>query len=187
MQPNDIVNQFKIKSDAALDHFKGELSKLRTGRASSSMLDKVVVEAYGVNMPLRQVATVTAPEAQLIQVSPFDNNNIQAIASAIRDDQSLGLNPVDDGNIIRVPIPPLTTERRAEIAKQLGEKVENTMISIRASRHEAMKQVEESERNKLLTKDDHQSVQKQIDELVSKYRQDTDKLAKTKEQEIMTV
>src|SRR5687768_17549033 len=105
MNPDQIVNQAKAKFQQAVLHLQEELKKVRTGRAHPSMLDGVMVEAYGVQMPLIQVGTVTAPEAQLIQITPFDPNNIQAIASAIRDNPSLGLNPSDDGRVVRIPIP----------------------------------------------------------------------------------
>lgn len=120
MQPNQIIDQTTVKLENALDHFREELNKIRTGRAHAGVLDKIIVKAYGTTIPIKQLANITAPEAQLIQVTPFDTNNIQAIASSIREDQSLGLNPVDDGIVIRIAVPPLTTERRTEIVKQLG-------------------------------------------------------------------
>src|SRR5690348_4083938 len=99
MNPSQITDQAKTKLEAAGLHFGEELKKLRTGRAHPGMLDGVMVEAYGTQMPLNQVATVTAPEAQLIQISPFDPNNLEAISAAIRDNQTLGLNPMDDGRV----------------------------------------------------------------------------------------
>src|SRR6266852_5174357 len=121
------TTQYEEKMKQATAHFSEELKKVRTGRASASMLDGVMVTAYGTQMPLNQVANVTAPEAQLIQITPFDPNNIQAIAGAIRDNPTLGLNPSDDGRVVRVPIPPLTEERRREYVKSLGGKVEDCM------------------------------------------------------------
>src|SRR5665213_2620443 len=102
MNPNQIIDETKKKLQMAVEHFADELKKVRTGRANAGMLDGVMVEAYGTPMPLNQVATVTAPEAQLIQITPFDPNNLQAISSAIRDNRSLGLNPSDDGRVVRV-------------------------------------------------------------------------------------
>ena len=122
MSPNHIIEQAKTKLNQSVQHFQDEIKKLRTGRANASMLDGVLVEAYGSQMPLNQVATVSVPESQLIQLSPFDPNNLQAISAAIRDNQSLGLNPSDDGHVVRVPIPPLTEERRREIVKLVGQK-----------------------------------------------------------------
>jgi len=139
MDAQTILNETKTKFETAVTHFQDELKKIRTGRASAAMLDGVMVEAYGVPTPLIQVASIGTPEAQLLQVTPFDPSNLQAITTAIRDNQNLGLNPVDDGRVIRVPIPPLTEERRREIAKQLSGKVEDTMIRLRNARHEALK------------------------------------------------
>src|SRR5471032_3161276 len=112
MTPQQIVSDAQSELSKAVEHFKDTLKSLRTGRASASMLDGVMVEAYGVATPLNQVSNVTAPEAQLIQITPFDPSNLQAIVTAIRDNQSLGLNPSDDGRVVRVPVPALTEERR---------------------------------------------------------------------------
>src|SRR5436305_490050 len=121
MNPSQITDEVEKKFAQAVEHFKAELNKLRTGRAHPSMLDGVMVEAYGAPMPLNQVATVVAPESQLLQITPFDPNNLQAIANAIRNNPSLGMNPSDDGRVVRVPIPALNEERRRELAKQIGE------------------------------------------------------------------
>src|SRR5580692_7677126 len=131
MDPNQAVKDAQAKFTAAVDRFKDNLKGLRTGRASASMLDGITVEAYGTPMPLIQVATVTAPEAQLIQITPFDPSNLAAISHAIRNNQSLGLNPSDDGRVVRVPIPPLNEERRRELAKQVGQKQEEAMVQLR--------------------------------------------------------
>src|SRR3990167_10344658 len=132
MDQAQIIRSAKTKFTQAIAHFQDELKKLRTGRAHPGMLDGIMVEAYGAQMPLIQVGSITVPEAQLLQITPFDPNNLQAISTAIRDNQSLGLNPSDDGRVVRVPIPPLTTERRQEIAKQMGTKVEDCMIRLRS-------------------------------------------------------
>jgi ribosome recycling factor len=187
MDTNQILSEVKQKFEMAVTHFQDELKKVRTGRATPAMLDGIIVEAYGTPMPLIQVATITAPEAQLLQVSPFDPNNLQAISTAIRDNQTLGLNPVDDGHIIRVAVPPLTTERRAEIAKQLGGKVEDCMIRLRNARHDGLKQAEQAKKDKQLSEDDFKRLQKQIDDELQANKSKVDKLAKAKEAEIMTI
>ncbi len=168
-------------------HFTEELKKVRTGRAHPSMVDGVMVEAYGTNMPLIQVATVTTPEAQLIQISPFDPGNLQAISTAIRDNQALGLNPMDDGRVVRIQIPPLNEERRKELAKSLSGKVEDCMISLRNVRHDALKEAEEAKKNKDITEDDVTSVKKNLDALMTEQKNQVDIAAQTKEREIMTV
>src|SRR3978361_2206499 len=104
MNADNVLNQSKSTFQTAVEHFQSSLKSLRTGRASAAMLDGVTVEAYGTPMPLNQVATVTAPEAQLIQITPFDPSNLAAISNAIRNNQSLGLNPSDDGRVVRIPI-----------------------------------------------------------------------------------
>lgn len=184
MDPNQALNDAQTKFSQAVERFKDGLKSLRTGRASASMLDGVKVEAYGTMMPLNQVATVTAPEAQLIQISPFDPSNINAIAQAIRNDQSLGLNPSDDGRVVRVPIPPLTEERRRDLAKQVGQKQEEAMIALRNVRHDVLDVIKGS---KELGQDDAKRLTSQVDEAMNKSRTEIEAAAKTKEQEIMTL
>lgn len=187
MNPNTIVDEAKKKFQDAAAYFAEDIKKVRTGRAHPSMLDGVVVTAYGAQMPLIQVATVTAPEAQLLQITPFDPNNIQAIASAIRDNPTLGLNPSDDGRVVRVPIPALTEERRREYTKVLGGKTEDAMVRLRSVRHDAMDAVAVAKKDKAIGEDDAKRLEKQIDELLAKTRADIDAAAKAKEAEIMTV
>lgn len=187
MNPNEMVEDAKKKLQTAVQYFQDELKKLRTGRANAGMLDGVVVEAYGTQMPLNQVATVTAPEAQLIQISPFDPNNLAAISTAIRDNQSLGLNPSDDGHIVRVPVPPLTEERRREIVKLVGQKQEECMISLRSARHDALDGIEKAKKDKNIGEDEAKRLEKQIDDAMNAARNQAEATAKAKEQEIMTL
>lgn len=187
MNPNQIVEDAKKKFDNALAHFNEDLKKVRTGRASASMLDGVMVKAYGAEMPLNQVANVIAPEAQLLQVTPFDPNNLQAIASAIRDNPTLGVNPMDDGRVVRVPVPALTEERRRELAKTLGGKVEDCMVSVRNIRHDAMDAIDKAKKDKMIGEDDAKRLEKQVDDSVAKVKGEVDAAAKAKETEIMTL
>ncbi len=187
MTPNQIATQAKLKFQSATMHLREELKKVRTERAHPSMLDGIMVEAYGTQMPLIQVGTVTAPEGQLLQITPFDPGNLQAIAAAIRDNQSLGLNPSDDGRVVRIPIPPLTEERRREYVKLVSTKVEDAMISMRNARHDALKDAENAKKDKTITEDDFASVKKQLDEELGRAKIDIDAAAKTKENDIMTV
>lgn len=187
MNPNQIVSDAQAKFQGTVTRFGEELKKVRTGRASASMLDGVVVTAYGTQMPLNQVANVTAPEAQLIQITPFDPNNIQAIASAIRDNPSLGLNPSDDGRVVRVPIPPLTEERRREYVKVVGGKMEDAMVVMRGIRHDAMDAVDKAKKDKLIGEDDAKRLEKQVDEAMNKAKTEVEAAAKAKETEIMTI
>src|SRR3990167_5585932 len=187
METNTIFTQFTQKINTGISHFQEDLKKLRTGRAHPAMLDGVTVEAYGAQMPLLQLGSISTPEPQLLQITPFDPGNLQAIAAAIRDNQSLGLNPVDDGRIIRVQIPPLTTERRQQIVKQLGEKAEECMISLRNARHEAHKVAEQLKKAKSIGEDDFKRFTKTVDDLMNTYKVEVETLSKNKEQEIMTI
>ncbi|MGI9027353.1 MAG: ribosome recycling factor [Candidatus Saccharimonadales bacterium] len=187
MSPQEVVTQANTKFHAAVVRFEAEIKKLRTGRAHPSMLESVVVEAYGQPMPLIQLASVSTPEAQLLQITPFDPANLQAINTAIRDNHSLGMNPSDDGRVVRVPIPPLTTERRQQIVKQLGEKVEDCLIAMRGVRRDSLSEFDQAKKDKDIGEDDHKRYSNQVDEAMAKHKTTVDQLAKSKETEIMTV
>lgn len=181
------TKQYEDKMKQALDFFNEDIKKVRTGRAHPSMLDGVMVMAYGSPMPLNQVSNVTAPEAQLLQITPFDPSNIQAIASAIRDNPTLGLNPSDDGRVVRVPIPALNEERRKEYVKLLSSKVEDAMVRLRGIRHDAMDIIGKAKKDKEIGEDDAKRLEKQIDDAMGRVRVDIEAAAKSKEAEIMTV
>jgi ribosome recycling factor len=178
---------YEDRFTAALSHFEDELKKVRTGRAHPSMLDSIQVEAYGQKMPLNQVANVVAPEPQLLTVTPFDPSNLQAIAGAIRADQTLGLNPSDDGRLVRVPIPPLTEERRKQIVKQTSEKVEEARIALRNIRQDAQKEAKRLKDDKQISEDDQKRAEKAIDDLMASFNGRIDAAFKDKEKEILTI
>lgn len=178
---------YEKKMDQAIEHFRGELRKVRTGRAHPGMLDSVVVEAYGTTMPLNQVANVTTPEAQMLLVTPFDPSNINAITKAIRDNHSLGFNPSDDGRVVRVPVPPLTEERRREMVKQAAEKAEDCRIVLRNIRQDGLKEAKRMKDNKEISEDDYKTIEKEIDQLMRDFQSTIDQDIKDKEAEIMTV
>ncbi|MBQ1564001.1 ribosome recycling factor [Candidatus Saccharibacteria bacterium] len=177
------TNELKKDMTAVIDRFKEAMKKVRTGRAHPDMLASVKVEAYGQFMPLNQVANVTVSGATMLLVTPFDPGNIQAISAAIRNDQSLGLNPADDGKVIRVPIPPLTEERRKEIAKTASGKVEEAKIAMRKLRDDARKEVKEEE----LSEDMKKRAEKEIDDITKDYSSQVDKLFAEKQAEIMKI
>ena len=181
------TNPYEEKMNTAFSFFQDELKKVRTGRAHAGMLDGVMVEAYGTKMPLNQVANVTAPEAQMLLVTPFDPGNITAISSAIRDNQSLGFNPSDDGRVVRVPVPALTEERRHQLVKQVSEKVEEARIAMRNIRQDALKDAKRMKDNKELSEDDLKRVEKEIDDLMSKMQAQIDEAFKAKEKDVLTV
>lgn len=171
------------KMDEVLERFSNELKKVRTGRAHPDMLAGVKVEAYGQWMPLNQVGNVTIGDATMLVITPFDPANIGSISSAIRADSTLGLNPSDDGRIIRVPIPPLTEERRKEIVKSASAKVEEAKVSIRNIREDARKDIKALE----LPEDARKRAEKEIDDLTKDYTDKIDAAFKAKESEIMKI
>ncbi|HEV2412182.1 MAG TPA: ribosome recycling factor [Candidatus Saccharimonadales bacterium] len=182
------TDSYETRIQQALQHFEDEIKKLRTGRANPSMLSGVIAEVYGgTRMPLNQIATITSPEPQLLQVAPFDPANLQAVVVAIRDNQLLDLNPSDDGRVVRIPIPPLNAERRQAIVKQLSEKVEECRIAIRSVRHDALKDAKQGEKDKQISKDDYARIEKAMDDIVAKSQKTLDEKMKAKEAEIMTV
>lgn len=187
MDPNQIIKDAQGKFNQTVEHFQDDLKTLRTGRANPGMLDGIMVEAYGTPMPLKQVANVTAPEAQLLQITPFDPNNLEAISNAIRDDQGLGLNPSDDGQVVRIQIPPLTEERRRELAKQISGKQEDCMIKLRAVRHDAMDAINRLKKDKQIGEDDAKRLSGQVEESMGKARGDAETAAKAKEADILTL
>ena len=178
---------YEVKMNGAVAHFEEELKKIRTGRAHPGMLDSILVEAYDQKMPINQVATVTAADAQMLQVTPFDPSNIQAIASAIRADQSLGFNPSDDGRIIRVPVPALTEDRRKQLVKQTSEKVEEARIALRNVRQDAFKDIKRAKDGKELSEDDVKRAEKSIDDLIARFNAQIDSVFKEKEKDILTI
>lgn len=181
------TDTYELKMASALEHFEEELKKVRTGRSHPAMLEGIKVEAYGVLTPLNQVANITAPEPQLLQVTPFDPSNVQLIVGAIRADQSLGFNPSDDGRIVRVPIPPLTEERRKQLVKQTADKVEETRIALRNIRQDALKDAKRKKDAKELSEDDVKRVEKEIDKLMAGYQAKIENAFAAKEKDILTI
>ena len=178
---------YEEKFELAIAHFEEDLKKVRTGRAHPGQLDGIRVEVYGTLMPLNQAANITVPEAQLLQVTPFDPGNIQAIAAAIRNDQTMGFNPSDDGRIIRVPVPALTEDRRKQLVKQASEKVEEARIMLRNIRQDAFKEAKRQKEAKTLSEDDVKRIEKGIDDDISGYNLKIDEIFRAKEKDILTI
>ncbi len=175
--------EYRKAMEAAVVRFNDEMKKVRTGRAHPDMLATIKVEVYGQYMPLNQVANVTAVDATLLQITPFDPSTIQAIATAIRSDAALGLNPADDGRVVRVPVPPLTEERRKEIVKSASSKVEDAKVAIRNVREDARKELKTAE----LPEDVKKRAEKDIDELTKTFTDKIDAAFKEKSAEIMKI
>ena len=174
------------KMKQTLERLHDELKKIRTGRASASMLDGVSVAAYGQEMPLKHAANIVALDGQMLQVSPFDPNNLEAISTAISE-SNLGLNPSDDGHVVRVPIPPLTEERRAELAKSLSEKAEEARVALRNVRHDALKGAKQQQQEGEISEDDYHRTEKALNELIDKHNSEIEQALETKQSEIMKV
>lgn len=172
------------KMESVVERFDNEMKKIRTGRAHPDMLAGVKVEAYGQLTPLNQVANITAADATLLIVTPFDPTNLKSISEAIRGDQSLGLNPADDGRVIRVPIPALTEERRKEIVKQASAKVEEAKVAFRNIREDARKAVKIAAE---MGEDVKKRAEKEIDELTKEFSDKVDTAFKDKSEEIMKI
>lgn len=181
MFDSDSVN---LEMSAVVDNFKEQMKKVRTGRAHPDMLASVRAEVYGQMTPLNQISNVTVSGGNMLLITPYDVSNIAKISAAIRADQTLGLNPADDGRVIRVPIPPLTEERRKEIVKTASGKVEEAKIALRKIRDDARKDIKNT---KEFTEDDRKSFEKEVDETIKKFNAEIDKLFADKEAEIMKI
>jgi ribosome recycling factor len=168
----------------ALDALRHDLSGLRTGRASIALLDTIHVEVYGSNMPLNQVATVSVPEPRLLTVQVWDRSNVQPVEKAIRS-ANLGLNPVTDGQLIRLPIPDLTEERRKELAKLVGQYAEKAKIAVRNVRRDGMDQLKTDEKKHEISEDERKRLEHDVQKLTDDTIAEIDELAESKEKEIL--
>ncbi|MBX7495705.1 ribosome recycling factor [Qipengyuania sp. 6B39] len=169
----------------AVESLKGDLSGLRTGRANTSLLDPVVVEVYGSMMPLSQVATVSAPEPRMLSVQVWDKSNVSAVEKGISK-ANLGLNPMTDGQTVRLPMPDLTEERRKDLAKLAGEYGEKAKIAIRNVRRDGMEALKEDEKKKEISEDDRKRLEDEVQKLTDSHVADTDAAVEKKVQEILT-
>ncbi len=182
----ETYTQLKTRMDKAVEDFRKELASARTGRASVRMLDSVHVDAYGSQMPLNQLANISAPEPQLITVQPWDMSQIGAIEKAIRSAE-LGLNPMNDGKLIRVPIPALTEDRRKEMVKHLHKVLEDHRTAIRNVRRDGNDAIKKSMKDKKITEDEERGAMEQIQKLTDDEIKKMEDLCKAKEKEIMQV
>ena len=181
---NDITTDTEDGMKKAVDSFKRDLQKIRTGRANAAMLDGIKVDYYGTPTPVNQVATVQVVDARLISVKPWEKSMLPVIDKAIRA-SDLGINPVSDSELVRLPVPPLTQERRKELAKSVGKQTEEARVAVRSARRDAMDMVKEAEKDKDITEDERKTGEKRIQELTDKYIAMIDDIAKAKEKEIM--
>jgi ribosome recycling factor len=168
----------------AIDALKHDFSGLRTGRASTALVDTIHVEVYGSNMPLSQVATVSVPEPRMLTVQVWDRSNVQPVEKAIRS-ANLGLNPITDGQLIRLPIPDLTEERRKELAKLVGQFSEKARIAVRNVRRDGMDHLKQDEKKHEISEDERKRLEHEVQKLTDDTIKEIDELAEAKEKEIL--
>ncbi|MCD1591514.1 ribosome recycling factor [Qipengyuania citrea] len=173
------------RMNGAVESLKSDLGGLRTGRANTSLLDPVMVEVYGSMMPLNQVATVSAPEPRMLSVQVWDKANVTAVEKGIAK-ANLGLNPMIDGQNVRLPMPDLTQERRKELAKLAGQYAEQAKIAIRNVRRDGMEALKEDEKKKEISEDERKRGEDEVQKLTDKYVSECDTVAAQKEKEILT-
>lgn len=183
----ELVNSADPKMEKALDHLSEELKSLRTGRATTSLVDALDVEHYGVTQPIKAIASISTPDARTIAITPWDRTAMPAIEKTIRENQSLGLNPSNDGNVIRLTIPAMTEERRRDVVKSLGSKVEDCRIALRSIRHDALKEVQKLEKDKQATQDDVKFAEAELNKKIDAFQQRIIVLEQVKTKEIMEV
>ncbi|MCX5746692.1 MAG: ribosome recycling factor [Proteobacteria bacterium] len=181
---NDIYNDAEEGMKKAIDSFKRDLTKIRTGRANTAMLDGIKVDYYGTPTPVNQVSTVQVVDARLITVKPWEKSMIAVIDKAIRA-SDLGINPVSDSELVRVPIPPLTQDRRKELAKTVGKQTEEARVAVRSARRDAMDMIKDAEKDKQITEDVRKDGEKRTQDLTDRYIGMIEDIAKAKEKEIM--
>lgn len=180
------LGKHKARMDKAVTALKDEFAALRTGRASAALLDQVHVEAYGSRMPISQVGAVSVPEPRSINVSVWDKGLVVSVEKAIRN-SGLGLNPVVEGQNLRIPIPPLSEERRRELVKLAGKYAEQQRVAVRNVRHEAMDDLKKAEKDSLINQDEHKRLEREVQKLTDEAVKRVDETLKAKEHEIMQV
>ena len=183
---SDVIKETKPRMDAAVEDFKRKLANIRTGRATVGILDSVMVDYYGTPTPLNQMASIAVPEPQMLTVLAWDTTQLNAIEKAIRNSE-LGLNPSNDGKVVRVPIPALNEERRKQMAKQVHEIAEEHRTAVRNVRRDANEKLKKMLKDKAISEDDERGGLDEIQKLTNTFVGKIDEFSKTKEQEIMHV
>jgi ribosome recycling factor len=186
MTTKDEMAAAKVRMEKAVEDFRKELATLRTGRANATLLDHVRVDYHGTPMPVNQLGTVTVPDATMLVVSPWDPSAVPLIDKAIRT-SDLGLNPTNDGKVVRIPIPSLTEERRKDLVKQLHKILENHRTAIRNIRRDSKEAIEKLEKDKKISEDDKKRALDELEKLSHAETKKTEDLSATKEKEIMQI
>ena len=184
--PEDILKDADRRMSMSIEFLKRELQTVRTGRATPSLVENLTAEYYGTPTPLGQMATISAPDAQLILIQPWDRQSLQEIEKAIIKSPT-GLNPSNDGSVIRIPVPPLSQERRQELVKSLSKTVEDGKVAVRNVRRDAQDKLRTLERNKDISQDENQRAQTQLQKTTDAHVKIVDEVGSSKETEIMQV
>jgi ribosome recycling factor len=186
MNDKDVIKDTRPRMDTVIEDFRRKLATIRTGRAAVSLLDSVMVDYYGTSTPLIQLASVHAPEPQMLTVQPWDQTQVPAVEKAIRA-SDLGLNPSNDGKLVRIPIPPLTEERRKQLAKQVHEIAEDHRTAIRNIRRDANERLKRMLKDKQISEDNERDGLEEVQKLTNSYIGKIDDLTKSKEHELTSV
>ena len=186
MTEKDVIKETRPRMDTVIEDFRRKLATVRTGRAAVSLLDSVMVDYYGTLTPLTQLASVHAPEPQMLTVQPWDQTQLPAVEKAIRA-SDLGLNPSNDGKLVRIPIPPLTEERRKQLGKQVHEIAEDHRTAVRNIRRDSNDRLKKMLKDKQISEDNERDGLEEVQKLTNSYIGKIDEQAKSKEQEIMSV
>ncbi|MGE3341047.1 MAG: ribosome recycling factor [Candidatus Altimarinota bacterium] len=171
----------------ALKHLEGEYVKMQVGRASTAMVEGLLITAYGMTQPLRNIASITTPDAKSIMIQPWDKSVLSSIESGIRERSDLGLNPMNDGNVLRINLPQPTEERRKELVKVAYAKAEEAKVSIRNARHKVHSAIKDQLKEKEVSEDEAKAMESELQEVVDAMNKKIDELAKSKEKDILTV
>lgn len=180
------LQEYKKEFIEVMDFLKGDLTQLRTGRASTAMVEDISVEAYGSHQPVKAVGTIMVLDPKTVTVEPWDKGLLAAVEKGIRD-SGLGINPVNDGRLIRLSLPDLTSERRQELVKVLHQKLEHARISVRKVREEVREKIIAEEKAKSISEDEKFRLQEELEKMVKGYNEEVQKIGENKEAEIMTV
>ncbi|MEI6481329.1 MAG: ribosome recycling factor [Candidatus Saccharibacteria bacterium] len=183
----DILKSTEEQMKKSLEHFEGELGGVQAGRAHPGLVDSLKVNVYGQEMTVKQVGTVSTPDPKSIQIQVWDTTNVAAVEKAIRDAESLGLNPSTDGTMVRMNMPVMTEERRTSLIKLISEKLEESHVSLRNARHDGLKKAKSGKEDGSIPEDEYFRIEKQLDELIRKYQEQAQKLHEEKKHELMTV
>ena len=182
----DVLSETEASMEKAIERFQGELSRVRTGRANLSLLDNVKIDYYGTPTALNQVASLAVADARMITIKPWEKNMLPIIEKTIRG-SGLGLNPVADSELVRLPIPPLTLERRKELAKLIKKMTEEARIAVRSARRDANDMLKDAEKEKEISEDENKAAQKRVQVITDKYIGVVDGIGDKKEEEILEV